>query len=153
MYRPLWSETILREVGIVLKEKLGYTESQSKHRIVRMKEAFPEALVHFEEPFSSSLEGIPDAKDRHVLAAAICGHANAIVTQNVRHFPQDYLQQFSILCHNADDFLIHQFCLRPEQVLEKLDAQASGINKTRADVIAKLAVVVPNFISRVQTWE
>jgi hypothetical protein len=30
---------------------------------------------------------LPDANDRHVLAAAIVGHCDVIVTQNLKHFP------------------------------------------------------------------
>ena len=117
-----------------------------------MQEAFPEALVSIPVSLCSTLEGIPDQNDRHVLAAAICGHANAIITQNVKHFPQEYVRQFDILCQTSDDFLVHQFCLRPTQVLEKLDAQASGINKSRSEIIARLRVMTPNFVSLVEKW-
>jgi predicted nucleic acid-binding protein len=153
MYRPLWSGNILQEVGNVLQNKLGYTAAQRKYRISKMNEAFPEALIPIPDSFSCSLEGIPDEADRHVLAAAVCGHANAIVTQNVKHFPQDYLKRFDVLCQTPDDFLVHQFCLRPAQVLEKLDAQASGINTTRTEVISKLRKVTPNFVSFVEKWQ
>jgi predicted nucleic acid-binding protein len=152
MYRPLWSETILQEVGNVLRSKLGYSETQREHRISRMRDAFPEALVSIPDSLSNSLEGVPDHGDRHVLAAAICGHANAVITQNVKHFPLEYLRQFDVLCQTSDDFLIHQFCLRPAQVLEKLDAQASGINKNRAYVIEKLRTMAPQFVALVKKW-
>jgi len=45
MYRPLWSDQILQEVGIALEKKLGYSTAQTGYRLARMKEAFPEALV------------------------------------------------------------------------------------------------------------
>jgi predicted nucleic acid-binding protein len=32
-----------------------------------------------------------DEKDRHVLATAICGHAELIVTSNLKHFPPEAL--------------------------------------------------------------
>jgi len=32
------------------------------------------------------------------LLAAICGHANAIVTQNQKGFPKEVIQEFDILC-------------------------------------------------------
>jgi hypothetical protein len=50
------------------------------------------------------------------------GHAQVIVTNNVKHFPAEYLEQFDVLCQRADDFLIHQFHLNPYLVLEKVDA-------------------------------
>lgn len=153
MYRPLWSEQILQEVGRVLESKLGYSTAQREHRLSQMNAAFPEASVAIPVCLSDSLDGIGDSGDRHVLAAAICGHAHAIVTQNVRHFPCDYLRQFDVLCQTPDDFLVHQFCLRPAQVLEKLDAQASGIKKRRAQIIDLLRAMTPKFVSLVEPWQ
>ena len=112
MYRPLWSEEILGEVGRVLHQQLGYTEQQSARRIEFMKQAFPEAAIATPAGFHESLTGIPDKNDCHVLGAAICGHAHAIVTRNTKHFPKDAVQPFDILCQTPDDFLIHQFHLR-----------------------------------------
>jgi len=34
---------------------------------------------------------LPDDGDLHVLAAAIAGHADCIVTANLKHFPSDAL--------------------------------------------------------------
>ena len=131
MYRPLWGDQILQEVGAALVSKLQHTEPQRNRRLTMMQEAFPEALIRIPDGFAASLKCIPDEKDRHVLAVAICGHANAIVTHNTRDFPPDCLEQFDILRQTPDDFLVHQFYLRPAQVLEKLDAQASAIRKGR----------------------
>jgi predicted nucleic acid-binding protein len=152
MYRPLWSETILREAGDALEAKLKLTPEQRKRRICAMTKAWPEATVNIPSDISCSLDGIPDERDKHVLAAAICGHANAIVTQNVKHFPQTYIEGFGILCQTPDDFLVHQFYLGPAQVLEKLDAQAIGINKSRPEIINKLRKMVPKFIALVDRW-
>lgn len=152
MYRPLWSNLILQEVGRVLEHDFGYTQAQVKRRIDAMTTAFPEACVSIPKHLPSSLDGIPDENDRHVLAAAIRGHANAIVTNNVKHFPADFVAQFDMLIQNPDDFLIHQFHLNPQQVLEKLDAQASGIRKSRPAIIQLLKQIVPNFVSFVEKW-
>ena len=39
---------------------------------------------------------LPDANDRHVLAAAIRGKASYIVTFNLKDFPESYLQKYSL---------------------------------------------------------
>lgn len=40
-----------------------------------------------------------------MLAAAIKVNANLIVTNNLKHFPKEYLANFGIVAKDADDFL------------------------------------------------
>lgn len=40
----------------------------------------------------------------HVLAAAIKTNANLIVTNNIKDFPERYLQSFSLSAKTADEF-------------------------------------------------
>jgi predicted nucleic acid-binding protein len=108
---PLWSSEILQEAGDALESKIGLSPEQRKRRIDAMTAAFPEAAMRPAKGLVESLNGIPDKDDRHVLAAAIAGHADVIVTSNVKDFPFEYLAQFDILCQTLDDFLIHQFHL------------------------------------------
>jgi predicted nucleic acid-binding protein len=150
MYRPLWSSGILQEVGDALENKLNIAKEKRERRIAHMTTAFPEAMVEAPQCVTESLTGIPDPNDRHVLAAAICGHAHAIVTNNLKDFPKDYLAQFDILCQSADDFLIHQFHLNPFIALEKLDGQAVNIQQKLTDVLNTLQQVAPNFAATVE---
>ena len=48
---------------------------------------------------------LPDLDDRHVLAAAIRGGAEAIVTFDLSHFPREILSKFGIEALHPDDFL------------------------------------------------
>jgi hypothetical protein len=50
-----------------------------------MERAFPDAMVAGHEALIPSMAN--DPKDRHVLAAAVRGRADVIVTSNVRDFP------------------------------------------------------------------
>ncbi len=127
----------------MLESKLGLTTAQRDHRIGEMQKAYPEALVYAPPDLAAALTGIPDKNDRHVLAAAITGHAHVIVTNNVKDFPPDYLTQFDILCHSADDFLIHQFHLNQYLVLERLESQAVNIRRERKQILAALKTVAP----------
>jgi predicted nucleic acid-binding protein len=137
LYRPLWSEPILQEVGFSLVTDLGLTETQRDRRLRFMRSFFPEATVEVPDNLSDALSCIPDPNDRHVLAA-IRGKADAILTLNKRHFPKTCLQQYDVERMSPDDFLVAQFHLNPEAVLDKLDAQAAAIRNERAQVIARL---------------
>jgi len=108
-----------------------------------MTKAFPESLVQIPAKLDSFC--CPDAKDRHVLAAAVRGQANAIVTRNTKHFPQDCIEEYGLLCQTPDDFLIHQFYLNPPLVVDKMDQQAAVRQKTRGDLIQSLQKVTPQF--------
>lgn len=56
---------------------------------------------------------LPDDNDRHILAAAIVGHCDVIVTQNLKHFPAHILAPFGIEAQHPDPFLIAQLRLAP----------------------------------------
>ena len=66
-----------------------------------------------------------DPGDRHVLAAAIVGQADVVVTDNVRHFPDDACEPYGIEVQTPDEFLSHAFDLAPQGVadifLEQVD--------------------------------
>jgi len=145
LYRPLWSEQILDEVAKSLKEDFDRTPEEISWRLGQMKAAFPEAMVTVPSELLKAVECIPDPGDRHVLAAAVMARANTIVTQNKKHFPADCLAKFEVLCQNADEFLVDQYHLSWELVLDKLDAQAIGIGQNRAVVIANLSLAAPEF--------
>jgi predicted nucleic acid-binding protein len=149
-YRPLWSENILQEVGNVIENKLGYSAEQRDRRLTVMRQEFPEALVTVPAKLDSF--DCPDVKDRHVLAAAVKGQANAIVTMNVKHFPEQCIEEYGLLCQSPDEFLINQFHLDPPILLEKLDQQAAARNKSRAYLVDLLAKVCPEFAKIVREY-
>jgi predicted nucleic acid-binding protein len=149
-YRPLWSERILLEVGNAMENKLHCSPIQVQRRLAQMRAAFPEASVDVPQHLIEAIICIPDADDRHVMAAAIRGNASAIITANTKHFPAECLGQYGIDCQTPDEFLMHQFQLDPEQVLEKLDSQGSNIGKDRAYVVERLRVMVPTFAALIE---
>jgi len=62
--------------------------------------------------------GIYAAKwSRHVLAAAIAGHADSIVTINIKDFPASKLNPLGVTALHPDEFLLQQLELEPLVVL------------------------------------
>jgi len=151
MYRPLWSEHILAEMAKALKTKLHRSAEEVAWRRQQMKQAFPEAMVTVPSALLKAAECIPHKGDRHVLAAAIMARTNAIVTQNTRHFPKDCCEKYGVLCQTPDDFLIGQYHLHPQLVLDKLDDQSAGICQNREFVLASLKASVPKFCKLVNS--
>ena len=66
--------------------------------------------------------GLPDPNDGHVLAAAIVGHADAIVTFNLEDFPAAALAPFGVEAQHPDDFLLNQIDLDPIAALKSIKA-------------------------------
>jgi predicted nucleic acid-binding protein len=54
---------------------------------------------------------LPDPQDVHVLAAAVAGHADCIVTTNLKHFPDQALKVYGIEAIHPDDFIVAQLDL------------------------------------------
>lgn len=115
LYTPKWSEHIFDEWKRVMLEK-GVTEEDADKRISKANSAFPDALVQNYKGLIAHL-ALPDENDRHVLAAAIKANANLIVTNNIKDFPQEYLQSFSLIAKTADDFLTDVIDLNQEQAV------------------------------------
>jgi predicted nucleic acid-binding protein len=115
LFTPKWSEHIFDEWKKVMKEK-GVSDEEAEKRISKANTAFPDALVQNYEGLINHLK-LPDINDRHVLAAAIKTNANLIVTNNIKDFPEEYLQSFSIHAKTADDFLTDIIDLNQEQAI------------------------------------
>jgi putative PIN family toxin of toxin-antitoxin system len=150
LYRPLWSEMIFLEVGNALETKLNLTLEQRDRRLKMMSQAFPEAMVTIPPNLVDTFECFIDKDDRHVLACAVKGQAHVIITQNTKHFPDECLEEYDILCQTPDEFLGHQFHLNPPLIIEKLDEQAAAIGQRREYIICRLKKVTPEFCKLVK---
>lgn len=82
------------------------------------RDSMRDAIADWEVPKStwSSLAlgiNLPDPNDFHVLAAAIAGHADCIVTSNLKDFPALILIEYGIEAIDPDTFIINQWDLDP----------------------------------------
>lgn len=136
LFTPKWSDHIFDEWKRVMMEK-GVSETDANKRIQKANEAFPDALVHNYKSLIDFLE-LPDKDDRHVLAAAIKINANIIVTNNLKDFPVDYLQSFSLNVKTADDFLTDIIDLNPDQAVAAFKEMVMNKKNPKQDEFAVL---------------
>lgn len=96
LYRPLWSSRILGEAtDAILEIHPDLAPDRVAKRFAAMNDTFEDASVEGWEVLEATVV-LPDANDRHVVAAAMRGEADAIVTANVRDFPGDVLARVGL---------------------------------------------------------
>lgn len=117
LFRAKWSADIEEEwVRAVLRDRPDLDEAPLRLTCHRMRDAVLDCFVTGHEELIAALE-LPDVNDRHVLAAAIHGKCDAIVTFNLADFPVDVVGRYDIEVLHPDDFLHFQFGLSDESVI------------------------------------
>ena len=123
LFHARWSERIQDEwVRSLLKRRPELEEAALRRTCELMATAVPDSVVHGWQSIEPGLTGLPDADDRHVLAAAICGHADAIVTFNLADFPPAALAAYGVEAQHPDDFVLNQLDLNPIAALKSIKA-------------------------------
>lgn len=105
MFRARWTMYIHEEwIRNLLKKRKDLTREQLESNRDLMIQVIPDSLVTGYEPIIETLD-LPDADDRHVLAAAIRANAEVIVTNNLKDFPDDILNQYNCHAEHPDEFI------------------------------------------------
>jgi predicted nucleic acid-binding protein len=146
VFEPLWSATILDEVERNLPE-VGVSKAAASRRVGMMRTAFgSEAMV---DGYTGLIDDLAcEPKDRHVLAAAIAGGAEAIVTSNVKDFPDESVASYGIKVVDPDSFLLHLLSTQEKaefDALERGSAELRRPPKTAPEFLADAARTVPTF--------
>lgn len=153
LYRPLWSSAILDELVYheerKLAERLEIARSDAERRALRliatMRSAFSDAEVAGWEELEG-LFGLPDADDEHVLAAAVAGGANVIVTHNLKDFPTALVPD-GIKVQAPAEFARHMVTIDPAAGLRAIGhiAARSGRNGPQRTVDEVLELLVKRY--------
>jgi len=120
LYRARWSDMIHDEwTRNVLANRPDLRPEQLERTRQLMNAHIRDSLVTSFEYLIPSIE-LPDAGDRHVVAAALHCGADLIVTFNLKHFPSDSLQAHKLAAQHPDDFIVDLLDLHPAGVLEAI---------------------------------
>jgi len=122
LFTPLWSERILEEWRRAA-EKRGET-GIAEVEIAALKALFPASMVSSTAETEARLS-LPDADDVHVLAAAIDGGADELLTLNLKDFPTRTLARDDIQLRAPDTFLLELFHGNSSVLKDVLDAVMS----------------------------
>lgn len=114
LFTPIWSARLLEEWtraaarnGGALDEQMARAEATSANL------RFPDALT---PPGDEAPLWLPDPADIHVLATAIAGRAQTIITQNLKDFPARELSGHGVKAIAPDAVLMDLWLRHPDGV-------------------------------------
>lgn len=122
LFRARWSDEIHNEwINALIRNKPTLDRQRLEHIRDLMNETILDATISDYEHLVSSVE-LPDPDDRHVVAAAIAGECDVIVTKNLADFPASALPSFGVIAISPDEFLSQKLQQKPQQFVHSIVA-------------------------------
>lgn len=113
LFKAKWTADIHREwIDALLRDEPHRDQAALERTRDLMDKATRDSLVTGYTTLIPTL-ALPDDNDRHVLAAAIVGRCDVIVTQNLKDFPAAALEPLGIEAQHPDEFLSNHLNLAP----------------------------------------
>jgi predicted nucleic acid-binding protein len=128
-WQLFWSERVFTEWRIAVARNLGLEAEQTVVTAqAELREDWPAAVV-VPDPAVEDEITLPDPADAHVLAGAIAGQAQILVTFNLRDFPRRKLSAWEIETRHPDSLLWQAVSDDPTRVVGALTkiAEEGGI--------------------------
>jgi len=139
LFNARWTDQI-HEEWISALVRNGYDRSYLEKTRELMDLHVRDGKVHDFEDLIESIT-LPDPDDRHVMAAAIKSNADAIVTFNLKDFPEDVLEKYNIEVIHPDDFILYQIELSVAKVCQALKDQRQALKNPAINVKEFLAIL------------
>ncbi len=157
LFRARWTEQIhdewMRNLLInnpeLDREKLERTK-------VLMNSHVPDCLVEGYEPLIAGIS-LPDEDDRHVVAAALKGQAESIITFNLKDFPATELDRLGLSAIHPDEFLCDMFELNPSACVKAAQQQRRSLKRPPMSVEEYLQCLqrqrLPRFVFKLKSYQ
>lgn len=127
LYSPLWSPRVLEEWARAAERERGAPGgAAARDEAAAMNARWPGA-AHAPDDAAMERFDLPDMDDVHVLAAALAGRADLLVTFNLRDFPARKLRDLGLAPLSPDAFLWEIAGRSPEPVAEALRRALAGL--------------------------
>ena len=128
-----WMRNVLANRPDITPERLTRTKNLMDFYVEN-------SLVIGYEEIIPQLE-LPDAGDRHVLAAAIKSRSRFIVTFNLRDFPVQYLATYDIQVLHPDDFILRLLTINHKTVCKAAEKQRKRLKNPPKTIDEYLATL------------
>jgi predicted nucleic acid-binding protein len=128
LLNPRWSQTVLDEMR--RNRPAGVTEQRIDRRIAAMNTYFPRAMTSGHDHLIPEMQS--DAKDKHVLAAAIHSRCAVLVTDNVKDFNPPSKGRYAMRVERLSQFLNRKLQEQTVRVASALQTMVEGTGLIRA---------------------
>lgn len=117
LFRAKWSASVHEQwISKLLQNRTDLTREKLERTRALIDLHVVDGLVTGYEHLIPGLL-LPDPNDRHVLAAAIRGRADVIVTMNLKDFPRESLAPFGLEVQHPDEFILRLLDIAPGTVI------------------------------------
>jgi hypothetical protein len=113
----------------VQRRRPDVTDAQFGAMKEQVLEHFPDAMVEGYEVIAGALT-LPDPDDRHVLAAAIVGKCQGLITANLKDFPAEVVGPFQLEVVHPDDFIVNIIDIDPTKALAACRNHRAAMTKS-----------------------
>ena len=100
---------------------------------------------------------LPDEDDRHVVAAAMKGQAESIITFNLKDFPLSKLESLGLSAIHPDEFLCDMFELNASACVKAAQQQRRSLKNPSMTAEEFLACLqkqkLPSFVSNLKSFQ
>ena len=137
-FEPIWSEQIFEEwrrADIRIHPEAAAALA-AEHAL--LKDRWPDAMARADEGFIEQI-ALPDPNDRHVLASAVQGGADVLVTANVKDFPKAAMARFGIGLRHPDAFLLELAELWRPQIADAIDRELELAHRATGEAFSQKA--------------
>lgn len=156
LFQAKWSAQIHEEW---IRNVLASRSDLSRERLERtrrlMDTHIQDALV---EDYGSLIDTLtlPDPNDRHVLAAAITGKANLILTFNLRDFPAEALRPYGVQAYHPDQFVSDLSANEPGIICDAVKLHRTSLRYPPKNVTEYLEIIerqgLPQTVARLREF-
>ena len=152
LYHARWTNQIQDEWMRKLQaQRPDIADDKLRRTCELMNVAIPDCLIENYEALIDKIH-LPDPDDRHVVAAAIIGHADAIVTFNLKDFPVSALSVYNIEAQHPDDFVVNQLELHELAALTAIKEMRARLNNPPKSATELIATFEGNQLIQTAAW-
>lgn len=129
LFQPQWSPRILEEWARATRKLGEGAEAQARGEIALLRANWPRAEIQPNAADEARLF-LPDPNDVHVLAAAIAGSSDTLLTFNMRDFPRGTMTDEGVALMGPDAFVMDLWLHNAapvETVVNKVHATACAM--------------------------